>query len=50
MAVASQKLTCPGVVGVPPTVTVAVNVTTPPAVTVVTVLPPDVTANVVVAG
>jgi hypothetical protein len=50
LAAASQKFTCPGVVGVPPAVTVAVNVTTLPAVTVVTVLPPEVTANVVAAG
>ena len=42
--------TCPGVARVPPAVTVVVSVTTLPAVTVVTALLPDVTANVVVAG
>jgi hypothetical protein len=50
LAVASQKSTCPGVVGVPPAVTVAVNVTTLPAATVVTVPPPEMTANFVVAA
>ena len=48
VAVASQKFTCPGVTGLLPAVTVAVSVTTLPDVTVVTELPPEVTARVVV--
>src|ERR1017187_9670030 len=50
IAAASQKFTCPIVTGVVPAFTVAVSVTTLPAATVVTVLPPDVTARVVVAA
>jgi hypothetical protein len=49
-AVASQKLTCPVVTAVLPAFTVAVSVTTLPDVTVATVVPPDVTARVVVVG
>ena len=49
-AVASQKFTCPTVTAVPAAVTVAVSVTTLPDVTIVTALPPDVTAIVVVVA
>ena len=50
-AEASQKLTCPAVTGVVPTLTCAVRSTAVPGVTLVTVDPPDVTLNVVdVAG
>lgn len=44
---ASQKFTWPVVSCVIPVVTVAVSTTTLPAVTVVTALPPEVTARVV---
>jgi hypothetical protein len=47
---ASQKLTWPGVTAVLPSLTVAVNVIALPEVTVVTVLPPDVTPSVVVVA
>jgi hypothetical protein len=47
IAVASQKFTSPTVTGVVPAVTVAVNVTTLPDVTVETALPPEVTVKVV---
>jgi stalled ribosome alternative rescue factor ArfA len=46
-AEASQKLTVPCCIGLPEPMTVAVNVITLPAVTVVTADPPEVTANVV---
>jgi hypothetical protein len=49
-AVASQKFTCPTVTGAPPAVTVAVNVTAVRDATVVTALPPMVTASEVVVG
>jgi hypothetical protein len=49
-AVASQKLTSPNVTGVVPALTVAVNVTTLPAATVVAGLPPDVTVIVVLVA
>jgi hypothetical protein len=48
LAVASQKLTWPGVTGVLPAITVAVRVTTLPGATVVTAFPPEVAASVVV--
>jgi hypothetical protein len=47
---ASQNFTCPIVTAAAPAFTVAVSVTTLPAATVVTVLPPDVTARVVVVA
>ena len=50
MAVASQKLTWPGVTGVLPAITVAVRVTTLPGATVVTAFPPEVTDSVVIVG
>ena len=50
MAVASQKLTWPGVTGVLPAITVAVRVTTLPAATVVTAFPPEMTDSVVIVG
>ena len=50
MAVASQKVTWPGVTGVPPAVTVAVRVTTLPGATVVTAFQPEVTDSVVIVG
>src|SRR5580704_10981245 len=50
LAVASQKLTWPGVTGVPPVMTVAVRVTTLPCATVVTTFPPEVTDSVVIVG
>jgi hypothetical protein len=46
-AVASQKVTRPGVTGAPAEDTVAVNATAVPEVTVVTGRPPTVTASVV---
>jgi choline-glycine betaine transporter len=49
-AAALQKLTWPTVTGVVPASTVAVRVTTVPEVTVVTALPLDVIAMVVVVG
>jgi hypothetical protein len=48
--VPSQKFTRPGVTAVLPDTTVAVNVTTAPAPTLVTALPPEVTASVVVVA
>ena len=50
MAVASQKLTWPGVTGALAAVTVAVRVTTLPWATVVTAFPPEVTDSVVIVG
>jgi hypothetical protein len=50
VAVASQKFTCPVVTFVEPEVTVAVRVTTLPDATVVTVLPPELIARVVVVA
>src|ERR1700678_977907 len=50
LAVASQKLTWPGVTGVLPAITVAVRVTTLPGATVVTAFPPEVTDSVVIVG
>src|SRR5277367_4255464 len=50
LAVASQKLTCPGVTGVLPAITVAVRVTTLPGATVVTAFLPEVTDSVVTVG
>ena len=50
MAVASQKLTWPGVTGVLPAITVAVRVTTLPGATVVTEFPPEVMDSVVIVG
>jgi hypothetical protein len=47
---ASQKFTCPVVTAVVPVFTVAVSVTTLLDATVVTVLPPDATARVVVVA
>ena len=44
-ALESQKMTCPGETVCEPVVTVAVNVTTVPLATVVTLLLPDVTAR-----
>ncbi len=44
---ASQKLTCPTVMGIEPALTVAVRVTTLPCCTVATVLPFEVSARVV---
>jgi hypothetical protein len=49
-AEASQKFTCPGVTGVAPAFTDAVSVTTLPEATVVTALPPEVTARIVVVA
>jgi hypothetical protein len=48
VAVASQKFTVPAVAGAPLNFTVAVSVTTFPEVTIVTKLPAEVTASVVV--
>jgi hypothetical protein len=50
VAAASQNFTCPIVTGVIPAITDAVNVTTLPDATVVTVVPADVTASVVVVA
>jgi hypothetical protein len=47
---ASQNLTCPTVTALLPAFTVAVSVTTLPAPTVVTVVPPDVNASATVVG
>ena len=47
-AAASQNFTCPVVTTAAPAFTVAVSVTTLPGATVVTALPPPVTASVVV--
>src|SRR6185437_14977414 len=49
-AAASQNFTCPVVTGAAPALTVAVRVTTLPGATVVTALPPDVTARAVVVA
>ena len=49
-AVATQKFTCPGVTAAPPAMTVAVSVIKVPGMTVVTTLPPDVIASVVVVA
>jgi hypothetical protein len=49
-AVASQKLTCPVVTGLPLEVTVAVSATVFPATTLLTALPPAVMAIFVVVG
>jgi hypothetical protein len=50
VAAASQKLTSPAVTAVPPAATVAVNVTTVPDGTVLTVAPFDEIATVVVVA
>jgi hypothetical protein len=50
VAAALQKLTWPTVTGVVPASTVAVSVTTLPEVSVVTALPPEATASVVVVA
>jgi hypothetical protein len=47
VAEASQKFTCPVVNAVAPALTFAISVTTLPKATVVTALPPEVTARVV---
>ena len=50
VAAALQKFTCPTATGVLPASTVAVRVTTLPDVTVVTALPPELTASAVVVA